>query len=58
MYGGWVMFHSVVSHFWLTWRSAAAALARAAGSGADVQEILPWSYYQGLCGRFAKLKVV
>jgi hypothetical protein len=51
---GCVMFYSVVSHFRITRHSSVAALVRAAGSSADVQESLPWSYYQGLSGGFAK----
>ena len=50
-----VMFYTGVSHFRITRHSSAAALVRAAGSSADLQEILPWSYYQGLSVRFARL---
>ena len=50
-----VMFYIGVSHFRRTRHSSAAALVRAAGSNADLQEILPWSYYQGLSVRFARL---
>ena len=52
---GCVMFYSVVSNFRITRHSSVAALVRAAGSSADVQESLPWSYYQGLSGGFARL---